>query len=740
MRDTGCRPMGRLCCLALVVGMVCAMAYAAAAAPQVGPATTTISDSVFLADGTPAAGSLIITWPAFVTATGVEVAAGASNATLGANGALSVALVPNAGATPAGVYYSVVYQLGPGEVKTESWIVPASATPVNLAAVTVTPGVGVAGQPVSMQYVNSELAAKANDSAVVHLSGTETITGVKTFASAPSVPAPVNAGDVASKGYVDQSVSNVGAGNYLPTAGGTMTGPITLPGAPAAPLQAATKQYVDTELGAKADLVSGLVPTNELGSGQAAAGNCLTGNGTWAPCTAGGTGNLSTNPATSQTIAQPAGTAFAVNNLANIRYVTSSWNWLQSPSDNLSTPGSNVIHLAACPLGLDTNSSANYYTYKVYITGAGTPEAVPVTGGSCAPGTSGGTITVTTAYPHAAGYTVGSASGGIQEAWNDAWTSDIGTTASNDAAPYVKLMAGINYSVYAPVYLRGRGGVLDGAGAMIACSTRDRCIYIGTTKALAYVAYHKLYNLTGTSSLNVDGAQVAGVVATSGTYAITTASNHPFVVGDVVDCEYYSQSSSQHWVSTVTTVPSSTSFTVQYGSANIAAGANTFGFCGLLNAFVENNSDHVAVQDINLTQVSGFGTGYFDYGIVNDNDQQFIIERAANRSSLIIRSDANFPMGAFVYQRTDGGNAGITYIHNSEFSNVNCATGGGNGFVMSDTVCQGFPVYAVRYFGGYQPATFTNIYQESTGATTNPLYGYAAQMAYEVQGGWGQNL
>lgn len=443
------------------------------------------------------------------------------------------------------------------------------------------------------------------------------------------------------------------------------------------------------------------------------------------------------SPALPQNDAADIPTALQAKLPAGERYVTPEWNWQQRPPDDLTIPGSVTIHLSPCPLGVDTKSGSEYYKYVVYISGKGISEAVPVTGGSCAPGTSGGTIMVTTAYPHAAGYTVGSASGGIQEAWNDAWTSDLGTTASNDAAPYVKLMAGINYNVYATVYLRGRGGVLDGAGALIACSTRDRCIYIGTTKAAAYVAYHKLYNLTGTSSVNVDGAQVASVVATSGTYTLTTASNHPFVVGDVVDCEYYSQNSSQHWVGTVNAVPNSTSFTVSYGSASFAAGANTFGFCGLLNAFIENNSDHVAVQDINLTQVAAFGMGYFDYGIVNDNDQQFIIERAANRSSLIIRSDANFPMGAFVYQRTDGGNAGITYVHNSEFSNVNCATGGGNGFVMSDTVCQGFPVYAVRYFGGLQPATFSNIYQESTGATPNPLYGYAAQMAYAVQGGVG---
>ena len=145
-------------------------ASGAAPVPQSGPATTTVADTVYLADGTTAQGNLIITWPAFLTASGTAVAGGTTNAALGANGAFSVALVPNAGATPAGVYYTVVYQIGPGEVKTEYWVVPTTS-PANLAAVRTTPGSGAAGQPVSMQYVNSELAAKANDSAVVHSLG-----------------------------------------------------------------------------------------------------------------------------------------------------------------------------------------------------------------------------------------------------------------------------------------------------------------------------------------------------------------------------------------------------------------------------------------------------------------------------------------------------------------------------------------------------------------------------------------
>jgi len=740
MLDVGRRPLGRLCYW-LLMAAVCGFevsAYGATPVPQGGPATTTVADTVYMADGSTAQGNLIITWPAFLTASGAAVAAGTTNTALGTGGALSVALVSNAGATPTGMYYTAVYQVGPGEIRTEYWVVPTTS-PANLAAVRTTPGAGVAAAPVSVEYVNSELATKANDSSVVHLAGTETISGTKTFATAPSVPTPTSTGQVANKAYVDASVSTVGGGVFLPTAGGTMTGPITLPANPASALQAATKQYVDVGIASKADLISGLVPANELGTGLATSGTCLLGNGTWATC-AGGTGNLSASPTGSQAIAQPAGTEFSANNLANIRYVTSSWNWAQTPADNLGTPGTLTIHLSPCPLGIDTASSSNYYTYKVYISGTGTPEAAAVTGGTCTAGASSGTITVRTVNAHSAGYTVGSASTGIQEAWNDAWVNDISLNVSGQTAPYVKLTSNQQYNVFASVYLRGRGGVLDGAGALIACSTRDRCIYIGTTQGHPYVHHHKIYNLSGTSTVNVDGVQVASVSAASGVYTVTSASAHPFAVGDTVDCEYHSQNAEQHWSSPVVGVPTSTSFTVNLSSGSFAASSNTFGFCNLLNAFIEDNSDHVALQDINIFQSNPAGLGYFTYGIVNDNDQQFIIERASNRSSNIFKMTANWPIGAFLYQRTDQGFAGITYVHNSEFTGVNCATGGGNGFVMTDTVCQGFPTFGVRYFGGLQPATFQNVYQESTGGSVNPLYGYAAQAGFVIQGGTGTRI
>lgn len=59
---------------------------------------------------------------------------------------------------------------------------------------------------------DSTIAAKANDSAVVHRTGNETVAGSKTFTSSPVIPAPSADGHAASKGYVDSAI--VSAGGY----------------------------------------------------------------------------------------------------------------------------------------------------------------------------------------------------------------------------------------------------------------------------------------------------------------------------------------------------------------------------------------------------------------------------------------------------------------------------------------------------------------------------------------------
>ncbi len=52
---------------------------------------------------------------------------------------------------------------------------------------------------------SGSLAAKADDTAVVHKSGAETITGIKTFSASPIVPTPSSGTQAATKAYVDSS-------------------------------------------------------------------------------------------------------------------------------------------------------------------------------------------------------------------------------------------------------------------------------------------------------------------------------------------------------------------------------------------------------------------------------------------------------------------------------------------------------------------------------------------------------
>ncbi|HEX5283551.1 MAG TPA: hypothetical protein VFW30_05485 [Bryocella sp.] len=213
-----------------VLGICCG------AAAQV--TTTTIQDTVYRADGTPASGTVLVSWPTFTTAAGQAVAAGNTSAAIGPNGALSLTLTPNANATPTGTYYTAVLHLDDGTTSQQYWVVPVSATAVTLAAIEnqVLPS-SVAMQTASRAYVDAKIAA---------VSGTGT------------------------------------TGSYVPTTGGTMTGPLVLPADPVTPNQASDKHYVDTNITAVL-----------AGVGQ----------------------KVSLVPTVTQTVAQPAGTQLGVNAL-----------------------------------------------------------------------------------------------------------------------------------------------------------------------------------------------------------------------------------------------------------------------------------------------------------------------------------------------------------------------------------------------------------------------------------------
>ena len=96
------------------IAMVCGQAGTAQ-----GIQTTTVQGTVYLANGTPGSGTLMLSWPAFTTANGQAVTAGSLNVVIGAGGLMSVNLAPNLGATPAGLFYTAVYQMSDGAMSTE---------------------------------------------------------------------------------------------------------------------------------------------------------------------------------------------------------------------------------------------------------------------------------------------------------------------------------------------------------------------------------------------------------------------------------------------------------------------------------------------------------------------------------------------------------------------------------------------------------------------------------------------
>jgi len=122
--------------------------------------------------------------------------AGRTTATIGSDGFVSVNLAPNQGATPAGLFYTAVFNLSDGSTSTEYWVVPAAA-----------------------QATLAQVRAQV-------------------------MPA-VQALQAVNKSYVDQAVQ-MATQSVLSGTGGTLTGPLYLSADPTQPMQVADKHYVDT--------------------------------------------------------------------------------------------------------------------------------------------------------------------------------------------------------------------------------------------------------------------------------------------------------------------------------------------------------------------------------------------------------------------------------------------------------------------------------------------------------------
>jgi len=230
--------------------------------------TTTVQGTVYLANGQPGTGTLVVSWPSFTTASGQMVTADSMTVTIAPDGFVSVNLAANQGATPAGLYYTAIFYLSDGSVNTQYWVVPA-ATQATLGQVQarLMPSTQ-AVQAVSKTYVDQAIAALAGGTLTI--SGT-TMTGPLTLCCDPTTPL-----QAADKHYVDVSLAQA-----VPLTGGTLTGALTAP------------QFNGPLAGNVTGNVSGNVTGNVTGTSANVTGTVSIANGgTGATTAAGALANL----------------------------------------------------------------------------------------------------------------------------------------------------------------------------------------------------------------------------------------------------------------------------------------------------------------------------------------------------------------------------------------------------------------------------------------------------------------
>ena len=179
-------------------------------------ATTIVQDNVFSAEGIPETGTVVVSWDAFMTASGTFVVPGKTSVRLGNDGLLRVELPVNVAATPVGSHYVATYELDGGTRRQESWVVPRPSA---------------SGGNLKISQVIVERAAPHSD-----LTG-ESRTGTRLTPVLPALPTAFTATTLTTPAYVLK-------------AGDTMTGPLVLPADPVSTNQAADKHYVDATVAA----------------------------------------------------------------------------------------------------------------------------------------------------------------------------------------------------------------------------------------------------------------------------------------------------------------------------------------------------------------------------------------------------------------------------------------------------------------------------------------------------------
>ena len=183
--------------------------------------------------------------------------------------------------------------------------------------------------------------------------------------------------------------------------------------------------------------------------------------------------------------------ASAPQKIPGAKYTT-DFDWFVHPTTALDSAGPATVDLPSCPSSV-TGSEPEYW---VYISGTENPEAVKVTGGTCAGDGKPGTLRFTTLNPHRPGYAIGSASGGLQEASMAARIPSERSSALAESSTVV-VPPGTDLHIYGRVSIRGPHQVIDFSGSVFDCYMSDTCIFIGDPAKSVIVAQVTLLNPRG---------------------------------------------------------------------------------------------------------------------------------------------------------------------------------------------------------------------------------------------------
>ena len=439
-----------------------------------------------------------------------------------------------------------------------------------------------------------------------------------------------------------------------------------------------------------------------------------------------------------------------------ITYVRSVYNWSQSPTNptTLSAMSPVSVTLTPCPTGIDTTSRAGY---QVLVSGGGNSEVVNVvpTAGDCTPGASTGTIHFTPFNGYPAGYTVGSASSGIQETIN--YACGINQTTFLNAQCNVTIPANNyeigtptpppssnTYNVYGTIFLHSNQSVLSGYGVSLNCggpagattvTLRGPCLQVGdlgssndyTNNTVSGISFRSPNSLTSNPSFS--GVAIVSTQRASQVVTITTATPHGFRIGDMVTIMFTDNNA--FWGDALVTGcgggcgSSSTTFTYSHSGSDINP-QNTPGVVALAYDAILDNA--LATHFIDIQYDIAYEYGAFNNFFDLWDDENCAIDHF-NNNAIPLNANANWT-GSFIFSAGNQGTGHqIAPVITLRDSNITANWSDGvtdynsNGLYIENTVIQAsgpWQVYSSNTPGNYQGAYVKNLYSESNPGL-NPL-------------------